>query len=55
MINSLLSLKNIKLKVDESDALAIAICHLFRLKNVRSSKNSWKAFIEAFPHRVIGQ
>jgi crossover junction endodeoxyribonuclease RuvC len=53
MIGSLLSLKNAKLKADESDALAIAVCHSFRLKKFNSTKNSWKAFIEAFPERVI--
>ncbi len=54
MINSLLSLKNEKLKADESDALAIAVCHSFRMKNFKSKKNNWKSFIEAFPERVIG-
>jgi crossover junction endodeoxyribonuclease RuvC len=53
MISNLLSLKNVKLKADESDALAIAICHSFRLKKFKSTKNSWKAFVEAFPERVI--
>ncbi len=54
MIESLLSIKNSKLKADESDALAIAVCHSFRLKKNISKNNSWKAFIEAFPERVIG-
>lgn len=54
MVKSLLSLKNANLKADESDALAIALCHSFRLKKSASTKNSWKAFIEAFPERVIG-
>lgn len=54
MINSLLSLKKTTLKADESDALAIAVCHSFRMKKFVSTKNSWKDFIETFPERVIG-
>lgn len=54
MISSILSLKNQKLKADESDALAVAVCHSFRLKKFKSTKNNWKSFVEAFPERVIG-
>lgn len=54
MISSILSLKNQKLKADESDALAVAVCHSFRLKKFKPTKNNWKSFVEAFPERVIG-
>jgi crossover junction endodeoxyribonuclease RuvC len=54
MIKSLLNLKNEKMKFDESDALAIALCHAFRIKRVTSKTKDWKAFIEANPDRVIG-
>jgi crossover junction endodeoxyribonuclease RuvC len=54
MIKSLLNLKNEKMKFDESDALAIALCHAFRIKRVTSKTKNWKAFIEANPDRVIG-
>lgn len=53
MIKNILGLTEAKMKSDESDALAIAICHAFRLKRTKSVKNDWKAFIEAFPERVI--
>ncbi len=53
MIKNILGLPQITMKSDESDALAIAICHAFRLKRTKSVKNDWKAFIEAFPERVI--
>jgi crossover junction endodeoxyribonuclease RuvC len=53
MISTLLELKKEKMKFDESDALAVALCHAFRLKSpVKKSKN-WKSFVEAFPERVI--
>jgi len=54
MIKTLLNIKNDKMKNDESDALAIALCHAFRFKMPSSKKgNSWKAFTEAHPERVI--
>lgn len=53
MIKTLLNIKSEKIKVDESDALAIALCHAFR-KNIPIKKTkNWKAFIEAYPERVI--
>jgi crossover junction endodeoxyribonuclease RuvC len=53
MIKTLLNLKSVKMQLDESDALATALCHAFRMKSpVKKSKN-WKSFVEAFPERVI--
>lgn len=53
MIKTLLNLKSIKIPLDESDALATALCHAFRMKSpVKKSKN-WKSFVEEFPERVI--
>ncbi len=53
MIKTILEIKNDKMRFDESDALAVALCHAFRMKSpVKKSKN-WKAFVEAFPERVI--
>lgn len=53
MVKTLLNLKSAKMQLDESDALATALCHAFRLKSpVKKSKN-WKSFVEAFPERVI--
>ena len=53
MIKTLLDAKSIKMKFDESDALAIALCHAFRLKSKTKKSKDWKSFIDAFPERVI--
>jgi len=54
MIKTLLNINNANMKNDESDALAIALCHAFRFKLPSNKKNnSWKAFTEANPERVI--
>ena len=53
MIKTLLSAKEIKMKYDESDALAVALCHAFRMGNNKKRTNSWKAFVEQFPDRVV--
>jgi len=53
MIKTLLNIKSEKIKVDESDALAIALCHAFRFKNPVKKTKDWKSFIEAYPERVI--
>ncbi|MFZ2324873.1 MAG: crossover junction endodeoxyribonuclease RuvC [Ignavibacteriaceae bacterium] len=54
MIKTLLNIKSEKIKVDESDALAIALCHAFRMKSPVKKTKDWKSFIEAYPERVIG-
>jgi crossover junction endodeoxyribonuclease RuvC len=53
MIKTLLNIKTEKIKVDESDALAIALCHAFRQKVPAKKTKDWKSFIEAYPERVI--
>ena len=53
MILKLLSIRNIKMKLDESDALAVAICHAFRNTISSHKSGSWKKFIEANPDRVV--
>lgn len=54
MIKTLLNIQTDNMKSDESDALAIAICHSFRFKmpSTKKSKN-WKAFTDANPERII--
>ena len=54
MVKSILNLKRVKFKPDESDALAIALCHAFRLKipSLKKTKG-WKEFIDANPNRVL--
>lgn len=54
MIKAILDLKEEKMKYDESDALAVAICHAFRMKSPKKNSKNWKSFIEAFPERVVG-
>ena len=54
MVMTILNSKKIKFKPDESDALAIALCHAFRLKAPTFKKSkSWKEFVEANPGRII--
>lgn len=53
MIKTLLNLQSSKMKLDESDALATALCHAFRMKTPSKKTKSWKSFIEAYPERVI--
>lgn len=54
MVKNLLNISNLKLKPDESDALATALCHCFKLKNTISYKNNWKDYLNAFPDKIIG-
>ncbi len=53
MIRTILDIKNDKMRLDESDALAIALCHAFRMKTPSQKSKDWKSFVEAFPERVI--
>ena len=55
MIKTILSVKEKRMKFDESDALAVALCHAFRMKNNKSGGKSWKSFVEQNPERVISQ
>lgn len=53
MVKRLVQLRKSKIKFDESDALAVAICHAFKSSSpVKKSKN-WKEFIESNPDRVL--
>lgn len=56
MVTSILELDGNFSSMDESDALAIAICHAFRLQTPGFShgrKKDWKAFVDANPDRVL--
>jgi crossover junction endodeoxyribonuclease RuvC len=53
MIKTLLSIKENKMKFDESDALAVALCHAFRMGIKKTHSKSWKSFVEQFPERII--
>ncbi|PJA99969.1 MAG: crossover junction endodeoxyribonuclease RuvC [Ignavibacteriales bacterium CG_4_9_14_3_um_filter_30_11] len=52
MVKNILSI-NEKMQYDESDALAIALCHIFKMRSPSKKGGNWKSFIEANPERVI--
>ena len=54
MIKKILKIKNGKMRFDESDALAVALCHAFRMKSPIKKSRNWKSFVESFPERVVG-
>lgn len=54
MIKKLMNIQQSKMKFDESDALAVAVCHAFKKNSVTKSSGSWKKFIDENPDRVIG-
>jgi len=53
MMKKLLCLKNNKIKFDETDALAVAVCHAFKVTSSTKRSRSWKEFVEDNPSRVI--
>lgn len=53
MIRKLLAIKKVKMKYDESDALAVAICHALKRNSAVCKKGNWKAFVDANPDKVI--
>lgn len=55
MIKKLLCLKRIKIKFDESDALAVAICHAFKITIPTRKSRNWKEFVETNPEKIIRQ
>jgi len=53
MITVLLALQSKKMKFDVSDALAVAVCHAFKMKVSSGKTKSWKSFVESNPDRII--
>lgn len=55
MIKKLMNINKKKIKFDETDALAVAVCHAFKLTSFSSRRKSknWKEFVEAHPERII--
>ena len=53
MVKKLLAVSNTKMKFDESDAMAVAICHAFKTNTFSKKSNNWKEFIKENPGRVI--
>jgi crossover junction endodeoxyribonuclease RuvC len=52
MVFKLLSLEEEKMKFDETDALAVAVCHAFNLNTPAKGAGSWKKFVDENPHLV---
>ena len=52
MIKNLLNLEIDKLKFDETDALAVSVCHSIKANSFSSTKNNWKSFVEKNPDRI---
>jgi len=52
MIKQLLAIRRTKMKFDESDALAVAICHAFKMNSFSKNSRNWKEFIQENPDRV---
>jgi crossover junction endodeoxyribonuclease RuvC len=53
MIKKLLAIRKSKMKFDESDALAAAICHAFKTNSFSKKSRNWNEFIKENPDRVI--
>ncbi len=52
----MMSMLNIKVKpkyFDSTDALAVAMCHAFKISAPRKGFKNWKSFLEANPERII--
>ncbi len=54
MVHQLLQLKQKKTKLDETDAIAVALCHLQKITRPDKKHRDWKAFIKENPHLVVG-
>ena len=54
MVRSLLNLQQDSLSLDESDALAVALCHWYRQASdvERRAPSSWAAFVRQNPGRI---
>ncbi|MFA6456343.1 MAG: crossover junction endodeoxyribonuclease RuvC [Bacteroidota bacterium] len=53
MMVSMLTLKETPKYFDSTDALAVAVCHAFKISGPRTGFKDWKSFIAANPERVI--
>lgn len=53
MIKKLLFIRKTKIQFDESDALAVAVCHAFKVTSTTKKSRNWKEFIEANPEKII--
>lgn len=54
MVNQMLQLKKKKKNFDETDAIAVALCHIQRIKRFNKKHKDWKSFIQENPHLIVG-
>jgi crossover junction endodeoxyribonuclease RuvC len=52
MVKKLLNIKSAFKRSDEADALAVAICHAFRMSAPRNRFTDWSEFAAAHPERI---
>jgi len=52
MMMSLLKLNARPKHFDSTDALAVAVCHAFKISGARTGFKDWKSYIAAFPEKV---
>lgn len=55
MVNQLLNLKPKKTKLDETDAIAVALCHMQKLSSPARKHKDWKSFVETNPHLILNK
>jgi crossover junction endodeoxyribonuclease RuvC len=53
MIKKLLGFTKTKIKFDETDALAVAVCHAFKMSSPSHKSGSWKKFVDSNPDKVL--
>ena len=52
MLMTLLKIKEVPKLLDATDALAVALCHHFQNRGVKTVKKSWEAFVKDNPTRL---
>lgn len=53
MLQTLLNFKDMQKIYDATDALAVALCHIYQGKKGMESKKSWKTYLKEHPDRVV--
>lgn len=53
MIKKLLGIRKTKIKFDETDALAVAVCHAFKMTSPVKNSGNWKKFVDENPGKVV--
>lgn len=53
MVKTLTGVDVSKMKLDETDAIAVAICHALNSGKIKSKGKSWKSFADANPDLII--